>query len=458
MPRKRKSEESDDSAAADSMDCVRKTELYYHDIPPVQDSIEQEYFQDVSSESTTPNARTLEFNIGASATNVFLDLAKTYLKLRLRVVKAADDTHIDDVGEKTGSKLSVVNNLFHNLFSNIDVSLNDTFVTRSFNNYPYKSYIQNLLTYSSDVKDKGFLRTQGWKTDIADEYESATSEAFIERRKWIKGKTLDLASSLKCDLFHQTKLIPSQVNVKIRCVRADSSFALLDLREVEADQGNYKIVIDSAVLRVCKVQVTQQEEYRLIRELQIAPYRIPVRRTDVTVHTVAPGVQNVNIERVHSGQLPRLILVGLVDSTAFNGSINKNPFNFGQYGLESIVLYVNGRMLPSKAYTPDFENGHYVDSYLALCRVTGAYRSNFTPGGVSYEDFAGGAAIYPFSIAPETSSPCNFINPLKTGNISLEIKFSKPVPDHALNVILYNEFDGNNIFIGETRSVTTDYQ
>ena len=462
MPKQRKSKEEESM----QMDCVRKTELSYHDVAPVQDSIEKEYYQDVSSESTTPNARTLEFNIGAAASNVFLDPAKSYLKIRVRVKNAnaeSDDLH--DTTENLGAKLSLVNNFFHTLFSNIDVSLNDVFVTRSYSNYGYKAYMQNLLTYSKDVKDSGFLICEGWKTDEDTKYEDFTSQSIVARRNWVKGKkTLELAATLKCDLFQQHKLIPSQVNVKIRCVRSDNNFALLDLctkakGEAPSNQGIYKIIIDSAVFRARRVQITQQEEFRLIKELQVEPYRIPVRRTDVTVQTVAPGVRNVTIERVHDGQLPRLLLVALVDSTAYNGSINKNPYLFGQYNVESMAIYVNGVMHPTRPFQPDFKNGMYTDTYIALCNVIGSWRNNHIPGGLSYNSFRGGAAIYPFSIAPETNtSNCDFINPYQTGNVSLEIKFNDAVPDHGLNVILYSEFDGNNIFIGETRQVTTDYQ
>ena len=111
MPKQRKSEEE-----SMQMDCVRKTELSYHDVAPVQDSIEKEYYQDVSSESTTPNARTLEFNIGAAASNVFLDPAKSYLKIRVRVKNANPESDLHDTTENLGAKLSLVNNFF-TLFS-----------------------------------------------------------------------------------------------------------------------------------------------------------------------------------------------------------------------------------------------------------------------------------------------------------------------------------------------------
>ena len=439
-------------------DCVRKNELSYLDIPPVQSSIEKEYYQDVSSDSTTADSRTLEFNISGS-TGVCLDLAKSYLKLKVKVTKA-DGTALAAAAEKDGKNVSVVNNMFHSLFSNIDVSLNDIYVTRSYSNYPYKAYLQNLLTYSINSKIKGFLKCEGWFTDESGKYEDITSKAIAARRAWINGKTVELGGTLKCDLFQQHKLLPSQINVKIRCVRSDSNFVLLDLftkADNDPNKGVYKVTIESAIFRVKKVQLTQEEDIRLVQEIQTAPFAIPIRRSDVTVHTIPPGVRNITIERLTEGQLPRQLFVAFVNSQGYNGEQNKNPFLFGSYNVESIATFVNGIMVPTRPYTPNFQDKQYVDSYIALLNSVGAWRSDHIPDGLSYEDFGTGAAIYSFSIMPETNTSCDFVNRLQTGNISLEVKFSEAVPAHSLNAIIYSEYD-NNIFINESRQVTTDYQ
>ena len=438
--------------------CVRKNELSYFDIPPIQDSIEKEYYQDVSSESTTPDARTLEFNI-AGSTGVCLDLAKSYIKLKVKVVKA-DGSPLHATTEKDGGKVSVVNNLLHSLFSNIDVSLNDIFVSRSYSNYPYKAYIQNLLTYSKDSKQKGFLRCEGWWTDETGKYEDFSSKAIVGRRSWILNKSLELGGTLKCDLFQQHKLLPSQINVKIRCVRSDSNFALLDLytkAENNPNKGSYKIVVENAVFRVKKVQLTHHEEERLVKEIHAGPFTIPVRRTDVTVHTISPGLLNCTVERIAEGQLPRQIFVAFVDSHAYNSEQDKNPFLFNTFDIDSVAMFVNGVMHPSRPYTPDFTNKHYVDSYLALCNAVGGWRMDHIPDGVSYEDFCSGACIFSFSVTPETNTSCDFVNSMQTGNISMEVKFTKAVPTNAVNAIIYSEYD-NNIYINSSRQISTDYQ
>ena len=101
-----------------------------------------------------------------------------------------------------------------------------------------------------------------------------------------------------------------------------------------------------------KVQFTQEEDIRLVQEIQTAPFTIPIRRTDVTVHTIPPGVRNITIERLTEGQLPRQIFVAFVNSQGYNGEQNKNPFLFSSYNVESITTLVNGIMVPTRPYFP----------------------------------------------------------------------------------------------------------
>ena len=285
----------------------------------------------------------------------------------------------------------------------MEVSLNDVFVTRSYSNYAYKAYIQNLLTYSNDVKNKGFLRCEGWSSDIAEHFESLPSSGGLKtRRGWIKGKKLELAGALKVDLFRQYKLLPSQIDLKLKCVRSDNNFVIVDCFTPAANdvnKGAYKVVIEKAVFKVKKVQLTPSEDFRLIKEIQQAPFQIPVRRSDVIAHTIPPGVRNITIDRLAESSLPRTVLVGLVNSHGYNGEQNKNPFKFDTFNISGIAMFLNGRMIPSRPYTPDFEEKSYNDSYIALCNTVGAWRSDHAP--LSYDDYMYGNCIFHFLSNPK---------------------------------------------------------
>ena len=70
-----------------------------------------------------------------------------------------------------GAKASVVNNIFNSLWSSINIRLNGTEITDPSSRwYSYKSYFENLLSYSSATKEnilsfKGFIKDDPKKYD-----------------------------------------------------------------------------------------------------------------------------------------------------------------------------------------------------------------------------------------------------------------------------------------------------
>jgi hypothetical protein len=56
--------------------------------------------------------------------------------------------------------------------------------------------------------------------------------------------------------------------------------------------------------------------------------------------------------------MPSRVVVGFFDTTAYSGSLTKNPFNFGNYNIQNIKLKVASVPLPySEGITVDFNNG-----------------------------------------------------------------------------------------------------
>ena len=68
--------------------------------------------------------------------------------------------------------------------------------------------------------------------------------------------------------------------------------------------------------------------------------------------------------------------------------------------------------------------------------------------GLGLDDFAGGNALFAFNVVPRRGQA--------SGNVSLEIKFSKALPC-AINCVIMTETDGA-VYVNESRAVTTSYQ
>ena len=319
--------------------------------------------------------------------------------------------------------------------------------------------MQNLLTYSHDTKDKGFLRCEGWSSDEADKFENLSGDGVATRKKWLENP-IHLAAVPKIDIAQQHRLLPDGMNITLKFIRAENGFTLLDLppaptgtATADSNTGSYKIIIQEATFRVKKVVLSSDEQLRLIKEMRIRPFEIPFRRGDVTAHSIAPGVFNKTIERVFEGQLPRKIIMGLVRGDAYNGDINKSPFLFQDFNVTELQCYCNGVSVENKPYKPDFKHSNYSREYLALCDSIGSWRLDHSPG-ISYEDYGKGCTFYSFNVAPDTN--CQFTNVSNSGNISFEIKFLEAL-DHSVCVIIYAEFD-SVIYINESRQVSSDFQ
>ena len=74
-----------------------------------------------------------------------------------------------------------VNLLLHSLFSDVEVSLNETPVTSSNNTYAYRAYIETLLSYGTTAKQSQ-LTSQLYYKDDSELWRNATHTATMQRR------------------------------------------------------------------------------------------------------------------------------------------------------------------------------------------------------------------------------------------------------------------------------------
>ena len=65
-----------------------------------------------------------------------------------------------------------------------------------------------------------------------------------------------------------------------------------------------------------------------------------------------------------SEALPSRIIIGLVDSDAFNGLNKKNTFNFQHFNLTSVQFQVESvEFKPYKPFETDFSTQNYTEAY-----------------------------------------------------------------------------------------------
>ena len=70
---------------------------------------------------------------------------------------------------------------------------------------------------------------------------------------------------------------------------------------------------------------------------------MPIDRSLLKTYTVKSGTSDLSHYNIISGrQLPDQIIIGIVEETAYKGDIEKNPFNFKDFGLREASIVVNG--------------------------------------------------------------------------------------------------------------------
>ena len=252
-----------------------------------------------------------------------------------------------------------MNNWLHSLFSQVDVYLNDTLLTPSSNTYPFRSYVETLLSYGTEAK-KTQLTSQLWYKDTAGHMESTTANGgnlgLVQRGRYLaESRVVDMMGRLHVDLFLQDKFLLNGVDVKIRLVRSKDAFSLM------AD-GQNKVRIMEAILFARKAVLILTVQMAHIKALAKGTAKYPLRPVDGKVYSIPQGAMSHTHENLFPGTLPKRLILWCIDNDAYNWNYAKNPFNAKNNAINFLSVYVDGRQVPAKPLQPNFENGSYIRS------------------------------------------------------------------------------------------------
>ena len=156
------------------------------------------------------------------------------------------------------------------------------------------------------------------------------------------------------------------------------------------------------------------------------------------------------------GQLPKCIIIGFVDNKAFNGDFKLNPFNFHNYKINYLSLYVDGVQIPSRSLQSDFANYHlYVDSFHTLFSGTGMRFLNIG-NSIDRESYRGGYCLFAFDLISDLSANSNsHWNLVKHGSVRIDVRFEEAFSS-TTNCIVYTEYD-NVLEINAARHVIVEF-
>lgn len=412
---------------------------------------------------------------------ILLPQTRLYGKVKITRTPGHASKEAETTADSDSKMLGISNILPSALFQQVLVEVNSQLITdSSAKMYPYKAYLETLLSYGLDAEqthlqaarylvDTSQRFTQ--RTLITAEGEGAAAAAVKEsedfknsglylRTRWLQNegqypnnsKTLDFSTPIFTDFFRINRLLPDKCQLRIKFDRGMDTFPLI----TGDTTGTYSIEITELQLHVRKVQVS--DRVKKIHEASFAkkqPAIFPINRTVMSSYVLPTGVTSYIIPRIIKGQMPKMLLLGLVDAKGYNGDIQFNPFLFEHANITSINLRVDGVSVPSRPYKSNFGNkkSAYVEPYVGLMNALG-YDGEDKSCNLSLAEYKNGFTLFGFDLSPDQCSGYHK-HPVKTGTIDVEITFKESLST-IYTLIAYSVYD-NNLFINQDRNLSADY-
>jgi hypothetical protein len=145
----------------------------------------------------------------------------------------------------------------------------------------------------------------------------------------------------------------------------------------------------------------------------------------------------------------------MVKNTDYLGSVTTNPYYFRHYDINYFALNVNGKQIPAEglALGMDHEKTS-VMGYRTLFEGSGIHHAN-RGLQITHDMYINGYFMLLFDLTPDRAASEDHTSYPDNGNIRVELKFSKALPD-PITCIFYLEFD-NSVQIDYLRRVTKDF-
>lgn len=429
--------------------CVR-SELEIFSLPPLQTGVEDGQWVEHNPVSSISTAAPIEFVVTGSG-DEYVDLSKTLLEIKAVIKNATGQ-----IAPKT-THIAPVNNTLHSLFNQVDVSLNDVPVSSSTTTYAYRSFIENHINYSSDAKDSRLtaalycMDNNITQSDPIPDNENGTAEintGLETRHRICTGQAFDMIGPVHADIFNQNRYLLNGVTLSMRMGRSKDAFVLMGV-------GDYTIEIISAKLWIRKLKISPSLALAHEKMLTKQTAKYPITRVEVKNFHLPAGLKSFNQEGLYMGQLPKRMIIGVVDNRAFNGDLTLNPYEFKHCDLNYLSLHLDGQQVPLSPLKPSYSSNNYIRAFFTqFCSGDGI--NTDTGNTIDREEFKLGNALYCFDLTSDLSaSNGHHFNVARKGNLRVEMGFEKVLPFTG-NVVVYSEFE-SVVEIDADRKVTHDY-
>jgi hypothetical protein len=289
---------------------MQKSELDLFAMPPTLTTMEDGTYVDYRPIAAITDHGPIKFFLPGNEER-YLDLNDTFLHIKARIARAdGAGFAVADQGPPVvvADRPLPANLWLHSLFSQLDISLNNTRITSSTDTYPYRAVLETILGHDASAKQHK-LESELFYVERGGTMEAWISETNEKRYAHCgQGEVVDMMGQLHSAIFHQEKYLLNGVDLKISLTRSKSNFNLMGTGSL------YKVVVQSTklYLRQVNVSTTEPIETRLSKG-ENAKY--PIRRVLISTFIIPTVSRTLNKDNLFVGgnQLPKRMIINMVD-------------------------------------------------------------------------------------------------------------------------------------------------
>ena len=413
---------------------------------------EQEVQMDIVSNSMTdyhpthiisPNTP-IEFLIHGTPGN-YIDLGDLTILLQLKITKTDGKAW-----DAASDLVNFVNLPLSSVFQDVFLKIADSQVEGGQHAYPYNGYLSSLLQFHPSAKTT-HMQAWGWNEDTPGKFNDDDNEGIKFRRKeTANGKVWEIMGPLFLDMTRQPRYLLPSTDVHFKFIPASSAFAL----QTTGKSINYDFSIEKCVLYARRIQVMDAVISGHNKGLEKYNAKYPMHHVSISNFSITKGMSTYIKDGLFSSQVPKMVVIGLLEHDAFNGNMKKSPFNFQHFDLNKIALYRNGEMTPAQTFSPDYDKKFFMRAYNNTMDTLNYFNTDDS-NGMTMEHFLNGYNLYAFDLTPDASNQGLHRHLIKTGSLRLEMNFSKPLAQ-PVTVMMFAVVDAK-LEITKLRDVTLSY-
>ena len=191
-----------------------------------------------------------------------------------------------------------------------------------------------------------------------------------KQANYTEGKTHVLRFRPLIEVFHINKLLVPSVQIGIQMYFNQPDLFLNGV----ALHGSLTAADVKVKLYLCQVRINPSVYKKLMQTMdsgKVVSY--PTVRSEIRTFDMQGDQQHFECSNPFQIKIPKLMIVTLVASTAFNGTMSQDPFAFQKFGLSSLKQLVRGEEYPYKTLEMAHDNGSKdLRGYFRFLQTTGS--------------------------------------------------------------------------------------